>query len=1099
MEMEDLGGRFVIAVEDVSGIWNTIKPALQVHQVLHNMTLRNKFGNLVNVPSLPIEYVPSTDPKLLKIRPHAQNPVAWFRNPYAHIIVVSCEELTDYRVAVRSQLRSLLERERDPVLGMVEWIVLYVRPLHSDIYAKGPKRVFEKIRDDFNSKKRERCVRLDTPVMTSQGPLSGPCDGLHELEAFLKASVAASFEARQAAYEEEVRRLMSARMDPGWSFPTLFLVKDSLAIMLDAAGLLEDSLREYYELEACYLEALEDGGALTGGEFGGNSPGDDVASMLTASWLETRRSVLNYGSVNQFNFRQFLFARQSRLLMTLNRPLELMNRAIQFVQTFSLLLQRREALGNLNPNFREVWVFSACVSVGSLTYQTLYGEQPPAGSASNGALPAAVLSPPRRQTVPANGLPSRQPVTVASPPTKPAAPSTPQRSRLGTGAKDDSAIGLSSSGKRGEEEEAPSAPPAAVGGGGKAPAGVDMSSPGSFMRQLPRIRTSQTDAGEGNDTETPPGAMDTAGIWGVDPSVDWSFGLVPELSRAALEEEGQSYDPCGGSGSFTVPLPDRQYFCMLGHLFSSARAELLKLGKAVGMQNRLQDSAISSSSVAAGSPVTARLPASPSLAANSSTPSSTAATTAAAPSTPTAAATSQGKSTPKSGIQVSLASPKGGSPGSSPGPSGHARGSPNRSSPSLMQIASRLTWNNSDSKHTPQTDADTQEAEADLQTPPALAALQEPSQEELDNSSAMADGSNGGKPRGAVETTSASSAAADQEGCSSVDLPLMEEAEARSPTPITSGAAEASDMAAELELALSSSATSPQSMEALEASPGPPPSTASDVTGAAGPGGAGATALGSFLHARHDLPPWLTEWRLKLALSNQDLFEELFMQLSITAAYCYSISGRRRNATMIRSDVAALLLRTKRLKAATVLYHRQAQVYAEEGWHALLAQTVPKLATCYRALQHPAYPHWLMKLLSLPQGLSSHIDRNFYQRELELACSRVPAIEKHTLTALVAHISSPPQHSRSMLEPDSIFHQGLPGAASVMDAVGSFILSAALGKFSYLFASEPSHSDSAQGSATACPAYMQAMNRAEMGRGGATVLPLSCPEDISIP
>lgn len=48
-------------------------------------------------------------------------------------------------------------------------------------------------------------------------------------------------------------------------------------------------------------------------DFGGNAPGDDKASLLSASWRETRRMVLNYGSISQFNFRQFLFARQVRL------------------------------------------------------------------------------------------------------------------------------------------------------------------------------------------------------------------------------------------------------------------------------------------------------------------------------------------------------------------------------------------------------------------------------------------------------------------------------------------------------------------------------------------------------------------------------------------------------------------------------------------------------------------------------------------------------------------------------------------------------------------------------------------------------------------
>ena len=62
---------------------------------------------------------------------------------------------------------------------------------------------------------------------------------------------------------------MARRLEPGWNFSTLYLIKDSLAIMLEAAGLLEDAFREYFELEACYLEALKQGGNLAGRPFGG--------------------------------------------------------------------------------------------------------------------------------------------------------------------------------------------------------------------------------------------------------------------------------------------------------------------------------------------------------------------------------------------------------------------------------------------------------------------------------------------------------------------------------------------------------------------------------------------------------------------------------------------------------------------------------------------------------------------------------------------------------------------------------------------------------------------------------------------------------------
>lgn len=45
----------------------------------------------------------------------------------------------------------------------------------------------------------------------------------------MKDALRAGFEARAAAYAEEVRRLMLNRLDPSWSFSTLFLVKDGLA------------------------------------------------------------------------------------------------------------------------------------------------------------------------------------------------------------------------------------------------------------------------------------------------------------------------------------------------------------------------------------------------------------------------------------------------------------------------------------------------------------------------------------------------------------------------------------------------------------------------------------------------------------------------------------------------------------------------------------------------------------------------------------------------------------------------------------------------------------------------------------------------------
>ena len=66
----------------------------------------------------------------------------------------------------------------------------------------------------------------------------------------------------------QVRRLMAERQAAGWSFSTLFMAKDSLARMYEAAHMLDDALREYSELEACYLEAMAAGSELASAAFG---------------------------------------------------------------------------------------------------------------------------------------------------------------------------------------------------------------------------------------------------------------------------------------------------------------------------------------------------------------------------------------------------------------------------------------------------------------------------------------------------------------------------------------------------------------------------------------------------------------------------------------------------------------------------------------------------------------------------------------------------------------------------------------------------------------------------------------------------------------
>lgn len=57
-------------------------------------------------------------------------------------------------------------------------------------------------------------------------------------------------------------------------------------------------------------------------KVGVDERGDDVATLMTATWKPTRQAVLSRRVLTEFKFRQYLFAARARLLIKLSRPVE---------------------------------------------------------------------------------------------------------------------------------------------------------------------------------------------------------------------------------------------------------------------------------------------------------------------------------------------------------------------------------------------------------------------------------------------------------------------------------------------------------------------------------------------------------------------------------------------------------------------------------------------------------------------------------------------------------------------------------------------------------------------------------------------------------
>ncbi|XP_033138683.1 trafficking protein particle complex II-specific subunit 130 homolog isoform X1 [Brassica rapa] len=338
--------RVVAAVEDVSDLWPTVKGLFEEHQPLKRALLtNNRTRNPVLVHNLPVEFILTTDARLRSRSPQEQF-LFWFREPYATLLLVTCEDLDEFKNILKPRLKLIAQNDER------EWFIVFVSKAHpsNDQATKSVKKVYAKLEVDFSSKKRERCCKLD---------IHGPNANFWEdLELKITECIRNTLDRRVLFYEDEIRKLTEQRFMPIWNFCNFFILKESLAFIFEMAHLHEDALREYDELELCYLETVNMPGKQR--EFGGFDSEDDKASLLKPG-SKPLTQIVQDDSFREFDFRQYLFACQSRLLFKLNRPSEVSSRGYSFVISFAKALTLHESV--LPFCLREVWVITACLAL----------------------------------------------------------------------------------------------------------------------------------------------------------------------------------------------------------------------------------------------------------------------------------------------------------------------------------------------------------------------------------------------------------------------------------------------------------------------------------------------------------------------------------------------------------------------------------------------------------------------------------------------------------------------------------------------------------------------------------------------------------------
>ncbi|KAH9966604.1 trafficking protein particle complex subunit 10 [Russula dissimulans] len=285
----------------------------------------------------------------------SQVPYSLLERPLLNIYVVTCEDTETYKNTVKKHIKdwhtSLNHRKNQ------EWIIVHV--VRSDArnvstnFFQIKSNVLDKIRADFNTDKRDRCVQLAWPV-AKDNPAAWA-----ELLSKVKDGLLFAFDTAVSQRDEEVKRSESQRSMPGWNFCTFFILKESLAISFEGMNLYEDALRCYDELESSFAHVLREKNLSWFGTLIIPGAKDDSLPLLSIT-KKPYRDLIVANTVSVFDLRIYMVANQCSLLGKMAKVTDVCNKALMFLTSFGRHL--REVSVILPSYFIESWTYSSALS-----------------------------------------------------------------------------------------------------------------------------------------------------------------------------------------------------------------------------------------------------------------------------------------------------------------------------------------------------------------------------------------------------------------------------------------------------------------------------------------------------------------------------------------------------------------------------------------------------------------------------------------------------------------------------------------------------------------------------------------------------------------
>uniref|UniRef100_A0A452VNQ4 Trafficking protein particle complex 10 n=1 Tax=Ursus maritimus TaxID=29073 RepID=A0A452VNQ4_URSMA len=337
-------------------LFTSIYPTLSQQLPREPMEWRRSYGRAPKMIHLESNFVQFKEELLPK-----EGNKALLTFPFLHIYWTECCDTEVYKATVKDDLtkwQNVLKAH-----SSVDWLIVVVE---NDAKKKNKTNILprtsivDKIRNDFCNKQSDRCVVLSDPLKDS----SRTQESWNAFLTKLRTSLLMSFTKNLGKFEDDMRTLREKRTEPGWSFCDYFMVQEELAFVFEMLQQFEDALVQYDELDALFSQYVVNFGA------------GDGANWLTffcqpvKSWnglilrkpidME-KRELIQRQEATLLDLRSYLFSRQCTLLLFLQRPWEVAQRALELLHSCVQELKLLEV--SVPPGALDCWVFLSCLEV----------------------------------------------------------------------------------------------------------------------------------------------------------------------------------------------------------------------------------------------------------------------------------------------------------------------------------------------------------------------------------------------------------------------------------------------------------------------------------------------------------------------------------------------------------------------------------------------------------------------------------------------------------------------------------------------------------------------------------------------------------------